>query len=63
MNVPLNNKLSSVAYVQATPYAENTLRIFAPVVTVINANSIRVAVYNQESTPVTIGLWVLAYGK
>ena len=63
VNVPLNNKLSSVAYVQVTPYAENTLRIFAPVVTVINANSIRVAVYNQESTPVTIGLWVFAYGK
>jgi hypothetical protein len=49
--------------VQVTPYEENTPKIFAPVVTAINTNSIRVAVYNQESISVTIGLWILAYGK
>ena len=63
VNIPLNKHLSSIDYVQATPYSENPLRIFAPVVTAINTNTIRVLVYNQEPVTATIGLWVLAYGK
>lgn len=63
ITIPLNNKLSSIAYIQVTPYVDNLYRIYAPIVTAYTANSVTVKIYNQETAAFTMGIWVLAYGK
>lgn len=59
----LNNKLSSISYIQITPHLTIPYRIYAPIVTAYTANTVTMRIYSQESSAATIGLWVLAYGK
>lgn len=63
ISIPLSAKLSEISYVQVTVRASTTLRITAPIVTGYNINTVTVAIYNQETTAVNVGVWALTYGK
>lgn len=63
ISIPLSAKLSEISYVQVTVRASTTLRTTAPIVTGYNINTVTVAIYNQETTAVNVGVWALVYGK